>query len=832
MTDDGPYYEIEYLQRDKKKNITGRARMGSEYQFVPTAPLVEAAPLARSGRGDETTPELSHLRPVPGGLSGVICVDFIAETPVLFGMAQEEMHRVKPDPEKPHVVEKSVAVTRPTSLPLNGRNVFCMPGRAARGMIKSVYRIATASALEPVNKHHHFGSRFFEYRQLRGFSGGKGKPPIPSLGRGWLVPRQIKAGMSDETTWEWTLFPAGAQGASSDMSFADLAGFLSQEKQKRFQEDWRNYDLGRRRQQARQELFQKNLRDRLSDGEYLVITGSFGTKRKEAVFAAKSKGAEPILTETPGFHSRPGPIELFLKINSDYHKQGGVFPDGSTRSVTGNLQFFLADYAQYLRSQGRGGAEELLRDMGLPSYWGNPDSNGESDRPNQHAVAEQGFPGIPVYYIDFSIRSQASGASEKTGPNSDQIFLGTAQVFKIPHRFGVGDVHSRQPKICFDRKRFTDWTDALFGSEDAWGESSEPSTLRGRDREQTPLASRLRFSFAPADDAQPMESIYKVTQGAPKASFDPYYLWETDPDRVGPPPRSLKGTWDSETVVLAGHKRYPACRPFDESFGDPWAEEMALGKVESLVQPLKAGAKFRLEIRFENLHPLELGGLLWSLSFGDRRVFFEDGVSDYRHVGGRLRNKGLGRLRPAHARLKSLRQNPMPSGLCLSDLGDRNIQIDALLLAFESQMGRRFRAQYSKENDSVAAGYSDMKAFYMAPPIRTLINLSKSDWVDEERRAGGDSPIHDLPVGPAGNKLKNTKYFLPFVELRKALYLKTAYPDPSPYVKRPIEALLDAFFEPEAKIPDEALLRERRELAILEALRDPLAALRKWRQTD
>lgn len=768
------------------------AKMGAEYRFVPTAPKVEPAPLCRPGKGGKEIAEISHLRPVPGGFSGTLTVRLksMDGRPFLFGMKRN----CALGPEN-----MRHEVTVPAKAPFDGTHDYVIPGKAARGMIKAVFRIATASGLEPINKHHHFAERSFEYRKLRDLEGQKAE-------KGWMIPTRREGPLAEgPARYDWVIKPAEETNRAY-LSHEDLAKLVmeaeadrqSQRPDVRFWREMKNQLNSRRGKLA--EVKQNELEELIGCGNFLVVTGPMKGKKGEAVFGPPVPSSDE---ELPLSGERAGGdqlIELFLQANSEYKKWGSVFPGGARCSVSGNLRFFMLDYAKFLETQGWADEAKALLE-----------NHGVDPKDIKKIALEDGYPGIPVYYLQ----------DKDTGT----LYFGTAEVFKTPHIYGVKDLHERRPVHTndFDRTRFTDWTEALFGTIDAWRE--EP----GDKQAQMRLAGRVRFGFARLKEGNPEpEDERVVLQGAPKASFQAHYLTETQPGSERPPPQSLKGSWSSPTTVLAGHKRYPAVRPYPGPVGEKFRGR--LKKTEALVKPLKGEATFELEIRFDNLHPLELGGLLWSVSFGDREVFRAGGDTRYRHVGGRLRHKGLGRFQPREATLK-LRQNPMPPGYRLTDFSDRpEERIDALLLAFETEMGGRFRCQY--DYAAIPDGLEGAEAFYAAPPIEALLNMSDARWgMDAQGNAQDPAALKARFALP---KMNGKTDFTPFMQLSKALYEKREYrfrdkPARSAFSDEPIQHLLDDFFGPVAETPEAAPPQDESALRAFHALRDPLGAIRAWR---
>lgn len=763
------YYQKTYrhVYGPPENRLTDYIRMGSEYQFVPCAPEIEPAPLSKPGVNGVS---VSHARPIPGGFSGTLEVDLYATTPFLFGM------------------KGPYGVTIPSKVNIDGEDKYVIPGKASRAMIKSIYRIATASALAPVNEKHRFGNRSIEYRKLRGFARERNESSPINLKRGWLIPQESIAKQGPErTAFKWCIFPEKPNDQTVDMNSKWLSGLLSREKERKekngeiikITRDWRFETL----EERRKDFIAYNgdeITKQLGPNNYLLISGPFKEKLKDAVFGEPNLDGDPIRIDGDL-------MDLVLEMNSTYLKEGAIFASGAKRSITGSFESYVVDYIKYLQSIGETDKARTVRQsLGLVNDEYQP-------------LTASGYPGIPVYYF---------WKDEEEDEQDNNLFFGTAQVFKIPHIRDVASVAAERPKRQDSPEPVADWTATAFGDLAPWGVTGEP------------LASRIRFGFARHINKpnvfppKPMR-VHKVSQGQPKASFDMHYLYESEPDAENP----NAGTWDSKKVYLAGHKRYPACRPFDPDFGVIIQQNKAVGKTESKVQPLFAQTAFRVKIKFHNLHPLELGALLWAVSFGDRRVFSKKGKTPYRHVGGRLRNKGLGRFRPENAALVDLVQNPMPKGMRLCDIEKEDHRIDALLLAFETEMGRRFKGQYPELNQK-----SDIEAFYSALPITTLLNVSNSAWQGEGEPDDMPDKIFAMPFNETQNrKATGGALFKPFMDLRKHLYTKQGV------YATPLNTLLDAFFKPVQSPPEDRVTPCK---TVFDSLLDPVSALVAWREAQ
>lgn len=119
-----------------------------------------------------------------------------------------------------------------------------------------------------------------------------------------------------------------------------------------------------------------------------------------------------------------------------------------------------------------------------------------------------------------------------------------------------------------------------------FGYTSRFSSLRGR----------VMFGHLEAIGHPVVCDEKRMVLSSPHPSYYPLYL-------------SNGYTWDSDTVKLAGRKRYPVRDVVGIT------ETIDAEKMVSLYRPLAKGTKFKGIIRFHNLREIELGALLSALTF-------------------------------------------------------------------------------------------------------------------------------------------------------------------------------------------------------------------------
>lgn len=192
--------------------------------------------------------------------------------------------------------------------------------------------------------------------------------------------------------------------------------------------------------------------------------------------------------------------------------------------------------------------------------------------------------------------------------------FGLAYMFRVPYRHSLHNAIGSKDSSHHDQRRL-DFCEALFGL-----------IHDGEDEHPTSLRSRVGFGLALATQAKPHPDTkgIDVVLNEPKPSFYPAYM---------------KGgqTLMSDRPQLAGWKRYPVrtqAAPQNTNVGIKGKTNDNIG---SKLFPLQKGATFEGDITLHNLHPEELGGLLWALTWGQQ--------ANLRHSLGMGRPFGFGSLK-------------------------------------------------------------------------------------------------------------------------------------------------------------------------------------------
>jgi CRISPR-associated protein (TIGR03986 family) len=171
--------------------------------------------------------------------------------------------------------------------------------------------------------------------------------------------------------------------------------------------------------------------------------------------------------------------------------------------------------------------------------------------------------------------------------------IGANLMMPIPYQKTMGEVLEQAlPDI---KPPQYDFTESVFG--------------RVPDKRNDGIAIKSRVFF---EDAEAVEGSWKylaTTPLIPRTLLGPkptsIQLYLEQPNKNGRPLLH----WDSPKARPRGHKMYWVRRPEGRS----WQESEFQANVDTRIEPLAPGARFRGRVRFENLSPEEMGALYASL---------------------------------------------------------------------------------------------------------------------------------------------------------------------------------------------------------------------------
>lgn len=273
------------------------------------------------------------------------------------------------------------------------------------------------------------------------------------------------------------------------------------------------------------------------------------------------------------------------------------------------------------------GDEVANPDMSWPGYW------------RQHF---RGGGDVPVFYLPAT-----------QNPESP-LRVGLAFMPKLAGDFSTHDLvknvhetHLESPGLAHGY----DMADLLFG---AINGESQADALRGR------VNCEMAITLSPITvQVQPPTIL-----NGPKPSYFPNYVAQ-DVDSSGLKLRNgqyatyLRSN-GSSAPKLRGFKRYPVRPDADVQVQRLTQDQLKNKKVQVVMHTLPAGSKFHGRIVFHNLRPVEVGALLWVLTWG--------GNPSLRHSIGMGKSFGFGQVRfELHGeRCRVIPNDPMQSEGCLT----------------------------------------------------------------------------------------------------------------------------------------------------------------------
>jgi len=209
---------------------------------------------------------------------------------------------------------------------------------------------------------------------------------------------------------------------------------------------------------------------------------------------------------------------------------------------------------------------------------------------------------VPVFYL----------VDEKDEVES----FGLAMMYRLPYLKTIKQAIENTSSNHFTDK--ADLSDLIFGM------TSDKGSLKGRVQ-----VSHFFESISSETNVKNI-SLHKTVLGGPRPTFYPNYVEQ--PDRIS----QYKNYMDSD-VKIRGWKRYPA---ENNQPSYPSLPRDRNGRentdVATMLRPLPCGTVFEGKIRFHNLRPIELGALIWVLTWGENKKC--------QHKIGMGKPLGLGRI--------------------------------------------------------------------------------------------------------------------------------------------------------------------------------------------
>lgn len=534
--------------------------------------------------------------PLANGCRATIDVTWAAETPLLIGAPRQK-------------ARDNVEAVGPLRL---GETVdYVVPGASLKGMLRSALETVAFGRLHPINGHHAYGLRDFEHPGYK--SADPTRPqdqtaqrfPVSKVDKvmaGWL--RAI--GQGKDRRYE--LVPCNNNWRQ--ILITDLLSTDWLKKKPNSAWEWA----------SDKPMVEKYKCADMHDGKLF----DFGITRKfkpsvdhngKATVAPDENGG---VICVPVFSDR---VPMKERGQSNWEKSGKkveyAFPDTGGDPITLTWNQFAAF--------------ELIHSKPSKNK-PQPDGSWKVLKPTLEAGRR-----IPVFYV-----------GDPSGENPDAPFaMGLTRLFKVPHRYSVGEVAKRSGE-CGARptREKVDFVENLFGyvlEEDEFDVSGDkaPKAIARK--------GRVAFSFGKFLGAvtEDQESVPTIMMG-PRASFAPFYL------------RGEYKDWSDEKATLSGRKRYLPRYPRDRlKSAAKEIKDRLRGQVTDALRgknDIQTDLRFLLRsdgrelrftstIRLHNVSPAELGAVLWVLTHGGQR-------EKYRHMLGRAKAFGAGQVRVHEVRLR------------------------------------------------------------------------------------------------------------------------------------------------------------------------------------
>jgi CRISPR-associated protein (TIGR03986 family) len=677
--------------------------------------------------------------PLANAYTATITVDWIAEGPMLIGGA-------------------ATGGNAPVE-PLKIGNRHVLPGATLRGLVRSIVEMVSYAKMTQGNWHYRFGIRDFYHPYFTEESGVSKVSEVKAgflrirpltqeekeradidkfvvhLGNGDLV-YELQTGLD----WGHVRIPS-LQAAGVGASI--LRETIKDGKQRSYP-DWAALPL---------------VDEGNKDGKYKLLGMAKGKSidfTKVRKFRIVEDDRDKKIYDVDARDGKPGVLVMAGKLPGGGNK---IFEYFVTPNESAARRLIPADTAiLFERLYSRPGKGDRL------------EADGNWKILREHALMPIG---IPVFYI---------GDPAKQDSN---FFFGLTRLFKVPHKFSVGDVlfghqPNHRPKFRVDKTGDAVY-DNLDFAENLFGYVMEPRDwlLTEDDRARSPAdfarKGRVAFGFAPLDPATPAEisSAVEVLQMAPRASYAPFYLKGKEKDYSDPNAR------------IAGRKAYfpryerPEARKAladFKAFGDRQKQDVregspngkppgpdVLSNLRFLVPKGERPLVFTGDILLHNVSAAEIGAVLFAITHGG------DHEKRFRHMIGRGKPFGAGQFRIGRVDLM-VEANAAE--------GEKRIKDPSAAEIYDLSTGQGFAAEgIGKSLVPFIEAFEDYMRSHLGPvyPLNSPVIkewLGMSDPEEGARLAAagklGYKPYsRDLPSGKDGRP-KTFTAFAAYRELREA----------------------------------------------------------------
>lgn len=198
------------------------------------------------------------------------------------------------------------------------------------------------------------------------------------------------------------------------------------------------------------------------------------------------------------------------------------------------------------------------------------------------------FNPIPIFYINDNKNKVTS--------------FGLSNMFKQPYKHTTHDLLANNHEEHINNIRY-DLTEMLFGAINE--DKVTPTSLKGR----------VNFSTATITETPGSYESFTTVLSGPKSSYYPNYIEQISINGETLKNNSEYNTYKHEGSKLRGWKYYPA-------HAEPWQDKVPSGtgnnSMDVQLHPLPSGISFKGKIRLHNINPIELGALLWAITWDEK----------------------------------------------------------------------------------------------------------------------------------------------------------------------------------------------------------------------
>ncbi|MBL3587408.1 TIGR03986 family CRISPR-associated RAMP protein [Rhodovulum sulfidophilum] len=549
----------------------------------------------------------SQDAPVDGGVSGTIDFTLTSDTPLLVGGANDKKG------------EKTF-MKAPGDCPV-------IPGSSLRGMIRNVMEIATFGKMQLVDDQR------VTVRDLQHGAKEDYRDRMSGAIDGAYAPRSF-AGFLKFVDGRPTLFPC----EFGRIDHRDLEDLIDRS---RLPEVW----CGKRKKKYRRTLHEtfetiSRCKQKTKDGISISQTEARFVEERFIELGGKLEHNDLWVQEADAFHTHHGNKTLVYRRVAKDRDSAERGTTVSAQKMPGRLVFTgmpsKRKHMEFFFFERRDDLASAIDDKVWRKFL---DAHEEQEKESitwkwRKRALNRGE-AIPVFWL--GIRDERSISVEH---------LGLAMMFKLPADNSIHDMIGRESPHLDDPR--PDLATRLFGRiADTTKETGMAATQPG-------FKTRLSFGWAtlttPREQYSELEK--RTPRARPKPGYVPSYVLQRDLQangqlgRIGmrdegpiyAPYRSYMNKKDGQADRIRGWKRYPA-RPVPDEAPVPDVPEGAEGNAAILrpIQAQQGELTFKGKIRFHNLHPAELGALLWVLTWG--------GNSGLVHSLGSGRDFGWGQVR-------------------------------------------------------------------------------------------------------------------------------------------------------------------------------------------